>query len=98
MPAININNFQDKDFGAYVLLDVRSEQEYREGHLPGSRNVPLQRIEEAEEIVEDRDMPILVYCHSGARSGQAVAELLELGYTDVRNIGGIAAYSGKLER
>ena len=80
-----------------VLLDVRSPQEYQEGHIPGSKNVPLQRLEDISEAAPDRAAPLFVYCYSGARSGQAVSVLNGMGYADVRNIGGIAAWSGEME-
>lgn len=100
MSAISINNFRDRaaELGAYVLLDVRTQQEYREGRLPGSKNIPLPCIEEMLETVEDKDTPILVYCRSGARSGLAAAELRKMGYTNVENLGGIASYTGEVER
>ena len=81
-----------------VLLDVRTPQEYREGHIPGSKNVPLQAIDKVTSIAENKDTALYVYCYSGARSRQAVGALGQMGYTNVQNIGGIAAYSGKVER
>ena len=81
-----------------VLLDVRTPQEYAEGHIPGSINIPLQSIDEAEAELENKDTELFVYCHSGARSSQAVALLEEMGYTKVNNIGGIAGYKGEVER
>jgi rhodanese-related sulfurtransferase len=80
-----------------VLLDVRSPQEYRQGHIPGSKNVPLQSMRDVNETVPQLDTPLFVYCYSGARSGQAVNMLDAMGYTNIRNIGGIAAYSGEIE-
>ena len=80
-----------------VLLDVRTPQEYREGHIPGSQNVPLQQLDKVEEVTENKDTVLYVYCRSGARSRQAVSLLQAMGYTNVHNIGGIAAYSGKVE-
>ena len=80
-----------------VLLDVRSPQEYRDGHIPGSKNLPLRSLHYAFSVVEHKDSPVYVYCLSGVRSGQAVNALQEMGYANVRNIGGIASYSGKLE-
>lgn len=80
-----------------VLLDVRTPQEYREGHIPGSKNLPLQTIDKVDSIVENKDTVLYVYCHSGARSRQATAMLQHMGYTNVQNIGGIAAYRGKVE-
>ena len=81
-----------------VLLDVRTPQEYSEGHIPGSKNVPLQTIDKVTSITENKDTALFVYCYSGARSRQATAMLQHMGYTNVQNIGGIAAYQGKVER
>ena len=81
-----------------VLLDVRTSEEYRGGHIPGSKNVPLQAIDKVTSIVENKDTMLYVYCQSGARSRQATSMLQGMGYTNVNNIGGIAAYSGKVER
>ena len=80
-----------------VLLDVRTPQEYREGHIPGSKNVPLQTLDKVRSVVENKDAELFVYCYSGARSRQATAMLQHMGYTNVQNIGGIAAYHGKVE-
>lgn len=81
-----------------VLLDVRTPQEYREGHIPGSINVPLQSLIGEGRVPAGKEVPLFVYCHSGARSRQAVSRLAEMGYTKVKNIGGIAAYRGNVER
>ncbi len=81
-----------------VLLDVRTPQEYREGHIPESINIPLQTIDKVSSITENKDTALFVYCYSGARSRQATAMLQNMGYTNVQNIGGIAAYQGKVER
>ena len=81
-----------------VLLDVRTPQEYRAGHIPGSKNVPLQTIDKVASVAENKDTALFVYCYSGARSRQATAMLQHMGYTNVQNIGGIAAYQGKVER
>ena len=79
-----------------LLLDVRSPEEYREGHIPGSRNIPLHSIEKILALTHSRHVPLYVYCYSGARSRRAVQELHHLGYTHVRNLGGISAYSGRV--
>lgn len=81
-----------------VLLDVRTPQEYKEGHISGSKNVPLQTIGNLTSIADDQQIPLYVYCHSGARSRQAVSMLQRMGYTNVKNIGGITAWTGKVER
>jgi len=81
-----------------ILLDVRTPQEYREGHIPGSKNVPLQTIDKVTSVVENKESALFVYCHSGARSRQAVNYLQHMGYMNATDIGGIAAYSGKVEK
>lgn len=96
-PDINQGVQEFKNAAGAVLLDVRSPQEYREGHIPGSQNVPLQQLDKVEEVTENKDTVLYVYCRSGARSRQAVSLLNHMGYTNVHNIGGIAAYSGKVE-
>ncbi|MFZ2332121.1 rhodanese-like domain-containing protein [Lactobacillus delbrueckii subsp. bulgaricus] len=79
------------------LIDVREEDEYAAGHIPASINIPLSKIESAQGEITDLDTPLFVYCRSGNRSGQAVAWLKQAGYSKVKNIGGIANYSGKTE-
>ena len=81
-----------------VLLDVRTPEEYREGHIPGSQNIPLQSLDKTEQVIDNKDTPVFVYCYSGSRSRQAVGFLEKMGYTNVKNIGGFAAYRGKVER
>ena len=81
-----------------VLLDVRTSEEYRDGHIPGSKNVPLQALDKVASVAENKNMALYVYCHSGARSRQAAGLLRRMGYRNVNNIGGIAAYAGKVER
>ena len=80
-----------------ILLDVRTSQEYQSGHIPGSKNIPLQEIKQISAAIPDKNAPLFVYCHSGARSRQAVGELQRMGYLHVKNIGGISAYTGKVE-
>ena len=80
-----------------ILLDVRTPEEYRGGHVPGSRNLPLQQIEKITSVAEKKETPLFVYCQSGARSRQAVSLLQRMGYENVNNIGGMAAYRGKVE-
>ena len=81
-----------------ILVDVRTPQEYREGHIPGSTNVPLQTIDKISSVVDNKNIPLFVYCYSGGRSRQAASMLQHMGYGNVQNIGGIAAYQGKVER
>ena len=79
-----------------VLLDVRTLEEYSDGHIDGSVNIPLDRIYSVENIVKDKSTPLYVYCLSGGRSGLAVSYLKQIGYTNVKNIGGIRSYRGKV--
>ena len=77
-----------------VLLDVRTPEEYAAGHVPGSVNLPLDRL---GNIALPREAPLFVYCYSGARSSQACRKLQAMGYR-CENIGGLAQYRGDLER
>lgn len=87
-----------KNTPSAVLIDVRTAQEYGDGHIPGSINVPLQSIIQIEKAVPEKDTPIFVYCLSGARSRRAAAFFEKLGYSSVRNIGGISSYKGELSK
>ena len=81
-----------------LLLDVRTPEEYRESHIPGSANVPLLQLEDLYSLVEKEDTALYVYCYSGSRSRMAADQLIDMGYTNVHNIGGIVSYRGKVER
>ncbi len=81
-----------------VLVDVRTPQEYSQGHIPESVNVPLQDLGRIADVAPDKATPLFVYCQSGMRSAQATSLLKRAGYESVENIGGIMSYSGKLER
>ena len=96
-PDINQGLQEYKNTANAVLLDVRTTQEYRDGHVPGSQNVPLQQLDNVEELAENKETALYVYCHSGMRSRQAVSLLQAMGYINAHNIGGIAAYQGKVE-
>lgn len=81
-----------------VLLDVRTPQEYSEGHIPLSRNIPAYELHRMEEEGVSKETPVFVYCHSGARSRMAAQMLRSMGYTQARNIGGIEQYLGRIEQ
>ena len=82
-----------------VLVDVRTPEEYRSGHIKGSISVPLDRLEEEiRKAVPGRDTPLYLYCRSGARSGRAVAVLRYMGYSSLVNLGGVMSWRGSLER
>lgn len=87
--AEEAKKLMDSESG-YVILDVRTEQEYAEGHIPGAILIPDYEIsEKAESVLTDKDQLILVYCRSGRRSKNAAAQLEEMGYTRIREFGGI---------
>lgn len=74
----------------YILLDVRTQAEYDEGHIAGARLIPDSEIaDRAEAELPDREATILVYCRSGRRSKLAAQALADLGYTKVYELGGI---------
>lgn len=74
----------------YVILDVRTQEEYDQGHIPGAIVIPDTEIRaRAEEVLTDKDQLILVYCRSGRRSKNAAQILVELGYTNIKEFGGI---------
>ena len=79
------------------LLDVRSPAEYIQGHIPGSMNIPLHSLEDLEYLVENKTLPLYLYCQTGARSRMAAMQLKDMGYENVYNIGGIATYEGTVE-
>ncbi|MBQ9046104.1 MAG: rhodanese-like domain-containing protein [Oscillospiraceae bacterium] len=81
-----------------VLLDVRTPEEYAEGHIPGSVSIPLAALPARYHELGAPDTPLFVHCLSGGRSGQAVRFLQGAGFTRVKNIGGINAWTGKVEK
>lgn len=98
--GLNINEAykQAKENGA-VLLDVRSKEEFKGGHLPKAINVPVETLNGTKiKQVADLNNKIYVYCLSGARARNAVTALKHAGYTDVTSIGGINAYNGPIQR
>lgn len=73
-----------------IILDVRTEEEYKSGHIDGAVLIPDYELEaKAEEILEDKSVTILVYCRSGRRSALAAQILSDLGYTVIYDFGGI---------
>lgn len=80
-----------------IVVDVRSLEEYNEGHIPNAISVPLETIEnEAETKLKNKDDLILVYCRSGRRSREAALRLIEKGYTNVIDFGGIQDWNGEI--
>ena len=74
----------------YIILDVQTQEEYDQGHIPGATQISHEEIaEKAEEVLPDKNQLILVYCRSGRRSKIAAEALVELGYTNIKEFGGI---------
>lgn len=80
----------------YIILDVRTPEEFGEKHIPGAVNIPNETIG-TEEIPDlpDKEQLILVYCRSGNRSKQASGKLADLGYTNIVEFGGINDWEGE---
>ena len=74
----------------YIIIDARTQEEYDQGHIPGAILIPEYEIaDRAEKELPDKDQLILVYCRSGRRSKIAAENLVKLGYTNVKEFGGI---------
>ena len=88
------------DAGDAVVLDVREQSEYDEGHIPGAVLLPVGSINEdtAAAVIPEKSTTVLVYCRSGNRSKTAAAALAELGYTDVCEFGGINTWPYEIEQ
>lgn len=83
----------------YIILDVRTQAEYNQGHIPNAICIPNETID--ENVVNkllDKNQMILVYCRSGNRSKQAAEKLKKLGYTNLIEFGGIRDWKGEIER
>ena len=83
----------------YIILDVREQDEYDAGHISGAILIPYTQIEaKANEMLPDKDQLILVYCRSGRRSKIAAEALAELGYTNIKEFGGILDWPYEVEK
>ena len=80
-----------------ILVDVREQDEFTAGHIPGAVNIPLSGLDKTE-LPWDQTSSIYVYCLAGTRSSRAVRYLQSRGYTNVTNIGGINAWRGEVEK
>jgi len=82
-----------------ILLDVREVHEFDSGHIKGAILLPLGDIgSKSEEVLPDKEAKIFVYCRSGNRSKTAVLDLIEQGYTNVYDIGGIIDWEYEIEK
>lgn len=82
-----------------IILDVREQDEYDSGHIPGAVLLPVDTIDEetAAEVIPEKDSTVLVYCRSGNRSKTASSALVELGYTNIYEFGGINTWPYETE-
>lgn len=80
------------------LVDVRTPEEFRMGHVPGALNLPLDDLQAAGRLLADKNAQLYLYCASGARSAMAVGMLKRMGYANCFNAGGVGSYNGKLVR
>ena len=87
------------DTQVVIILDVREQDEYDSGHIPGAVLLPVGTIDEttAAEVIPEKDSTVLVYCRSGNRSKTASAALAELGYTNIYEVGGINTWPYETE-
>lgn len=82
----------------HIILDTRTQAEYDEGHIPGAIVISHDEIEEkAEQLLSDKDQLLLVYCRSGRRSKLAAEALVKLGYTNIKEFGGIIDWPYEVE-
>ena len=83
----------------YIILDVRTLEEYNEGHIPNAICIPNETIDETVTTkLPNKNQLILIYCRSGNRSKQAANKLLQLGYTNLVEFGGIIDWDGEIEQ
>ena len=83
----------------YVILDVRTQEEFEMGYIPGAICIPNETI--SEKVVEqlpDKEQLILIYCRSGNRSKKAADKLVKLGYTNIKEFGGIITWPYEIEK
>lgn len=78
------------------IIDVREVYEYNNGHIKNSHNIPFGQIRNIDNSLVPFDTKIIVYCYSGNRSSNAAKMLLEMGYTNVHDMGGIINWEYEL--
>ncbi|MGL5330353.1 MAG: rhodanese-like domain-containing protein [Peptostreptococcaceae bacterium] len=97
---IRSDKFEDiiKSNKDVLILDVRSVDEFRSGHIPKAKNIPVQELSSKIQTLDAyKDKEIIVYCASGARSANAAKILYQNGFAKIYNLGGISNYKGKLK-
>ncbi len=85
-----------KSDDGHIIVDVRTHDEYRSGHIPGAVCIPVESIgSEQPDELPDLDQVILIYCRSGRRSKTAAGKLVSIGYTNIYEFGGITDWTGE---
>lgn len=87
-----------KEKGNYIIVDVRRPDEYNEGHIPNAINIANETIDKEPKELKDKGQSIYVYCRTGRRSKEASEKLVNLGYANVIEIGGIVDWNGDIEK
>ena len=83
----------------HIIVDVRRQDEYDEGHIPGAVLIPNESITDKQpEQLPDLNQVILIYCRSGRRSKEASQKLADMGYTNIYEFGGINTWNGEIEK
>ena len=83
----------------HIIVDVRRQDEYDAGHIPGAILIPNESITDSRpEQLSDHEQVILVYCRSGRRSKEAAQKLADMGYTNIYEFGGIIDWTGEIEK
>ena len=81
-----------------LLIDVRTAEEFNEGHVENAINVPLQNISSISSVAPDKNTVLYLYCRSGRRVKMAIAELQKLGYNNLHDLGGMQEAAVKLKK
>lgn len=96
-----VKKWMDTKTGQFVIVDVRTQEEFNQGHLPGAILVTVDEITTPKGqalLPKNLDMPLIVYCRSGNRSAQAAKQLADMGFKEVYNLGGITGWTYGLDK
>lgn len=95
--SVNVNELEEL-FGKINLIDIREQYEYRVGHLPTAKNIPMEELLNAPEKYLDKSKEYYIICQSGSRSSRTCSLLKSNGYNVINVSGGTGRYSGNLKR
>ena len=99
MPMKDAEQWMEQNKGTFVLVDVRTPEEYATGHIPGAILVPIEQIKGGNyDGLPAKDETILLYCRTGRRAADAAELLVKEGYNRIYVIGGIFDWSGEVEK